>query len=132
MIPGSSCPPHHLLDLFSVATRSTPQLRCVHSQLVCLLPVKIFKHFMFISVTVKYCHWMTIELVLYIKCVIIITQFHLNNTVNFYCIVKVFDENEGKPLFLTRSSSVELFNKTSLGNSVSKILLNTNKIILKN
>ena len=50
MIPGSIPPPCHSLDLFSVALLSTLRLRCVNSQLVCLLPIGIFKHFMLTSV----------------------------------------------------------------------------------
>ena len=34
--------------MFSVAPSSTPWLRCVNRQLVCLPPVVIFKHFVFI------------------------------------------------------------------------------------
>ena len=49
VVPGSSPSPCHSLDLFSVAPISTSWLRCVNSQLVCLLPVGIFKHFLFIS-----------------------------------------------------------------------------------
>ena len=48
MVPGSSPPPCNSLDLFSVVPSSTPWQRFVNSQLVCLLPVGIFNHFMFI------------------------------------------------------------------------------------
>ena len=48
VVPGSSPPPCNSLDLFSVAPSSTPWLRFVNSQLVWLLPVGIFNHFMFI------------------------------------------------------------------------------------
>ena len=48
VVPGSSPPPCYSLDLFSVAPSSTPWLQFVNSQLVCLQPVGIFKHFMFI------------------------------------------------------------------------------------
>ena len=48
VVPGSSPPLCNSLDLFSVAPNSTPWLRFVNSQLVCLLPVGIFNHFMFI------------------------------------------------------------------------------------
>ena len=41
VVPGSSPPPCHSLDLFSVAPSSTPWLRFVNNQLVCLLPVGI-------------------------------------------------------------------------------------------
>ena len=37
VVPGSSLLPCHLLDYFSVVPSSTPRLRCVNSQLVCLL-----------------------------------------------------------------------------------------------
>ena len=63
-IPGSSPPPCSSQDLFLVNSSSIPLLRCVKSQLVCLLPVGIFKHSMFISVIVKH-YWMVIEIVLY-------------------------------------------------------------------
>ena len=53
VVPGSSPPPCHWLDLFWVALSSTPLLCCVNSQLVCHPPVGVFKHFMFISVIVK-------------------------------------------------------------------------------
>ena len=48
VVPGSSLLPCHLLDYFSVVPSSTPRLRCVNSQLVCLLPIGIFKRFMFV------------------------------------------------------------------------------------
>ena len=48
VVPGSSPPPCHPLNLFLVALSSTSWLHCVNSKLVCLLPVEIFKHFMFI------------------------------------------------------------------------------------
>ena len=48
VVLGSSPPLCHSLDLFSVALSSTPWLRFVNSQLVCLLPVGIFNSFMFI------------------------------------------------------------------------------------
>ena len=49
VVPGSSPPPCYSLDqFFSVAPSSTPWLRFVNSQLVCLLPVGIFNHFRFI------------------------------------------------------------------------------------
>ena len=60
VVPGSSPPPCPSLDLLSVATSSTLQLRCVNSQLVCLLPVGIFKHFMFIS-DIEKRYWIVIE-----------------------------------------------------------------------
>ena len=39
--PGSNPSPYHYLDLFSVVPSSTPQLRCVNSQLVRNPPVGI-------------------------------------------------------------------------------------------
>ena len=49
VVPGSSPSPCcYSLDLFSVAPSTTPWLRFVYSRLVCLLPVGIFNHFMFI------------------------------------------------------------------------------------
>ena len=49
VVPGSSPLPCYSLDLFLVAPSSTPWLHFVSSQLVCLLPVGIFNHFMFVS-----------------------------------------------------------------------------------
>ena len=46
VVPGSSPSPCYSLDLFLV---SPSWLRFVNSQLVCLLPVGIFNHFMFIG-----------------------------------------------------------------------------------
>ena len=48
VVPSSSPSPRYSLDLFSVTPSSTPWLRFVNSQLVCLLQVGIFNHFMFI------------------------------------------------------------------------------------
>ena len=56
VVPGSSPLPCHYWIFFSVASSSTPRLHCENSKLLCLLPVGIFKHFVFISVIVKrYC-----------------------------------------------------------------------------
>ena len=52
VVLSSSPPPCHSLELFLVAPSSTPWLCSVNSQLVCLLPVGIFEHLMFISVCV--------------------------------------------------------------------------------
>ena len=52
VVLSSSPPPCHSLELFLVAPSSTPWLCNVNSQLVCLLPVGIFEHLMFISVCV--------------------------------------------------------------------------------
>ena len=71
MAPGSSPPPCHSLAWFSVAPNSTPQLCCVNSQLVRLLPVGIFKHFMFISVIVKYSR-IAMEIALYMNSVLLL------------------------------------------------------------
>ena len=59
VVPGSSPSPCYSLDLFSVAPSSTPWLRFVNSQLVCLLPVGIFNHFMFVYNVcfIVYLHW---------------------------------------------------------------------------
>ena len=62
-IPGSNPPPCHSLDLFSVIPISTSWLGCVNSQLVCLLPVGIFKHFLFIFIVKR--NWIAIEIALY-------------------------------------------------------------------
>ena len=48
VVPGSSPLPCYSLDLFLVAPSSTPWLCFVNSQLVCLLLVRVFKHFMYI------------------------------------------------------------------------------------
>ena len=48
VVPGSSPPPCYSLDLFLVAPSSAPWLYFVNNQLVCLLPVGIFNHSMFI------------------------------------------------------------------------------------
>ena len=48
VVPGSSPPPCKSFDLFLVGPSSTPWLRFVNSLLVCLPPVGIFKHLMFI------------------------------------------------------------------------------------
>ena len=52
VVLSSSPPPCHSLELFLVAPSSTPWLCSVNSQLVCLLPVGIFEHLMFISESV--------------------------------------------------------------------------------
>ena len=52
VVLSSSPPPCHSLELFLVAPSSTLWLCSVNSQLVCLLPVGIFEHLMFISVCV--------------------------------------------------------------------------------
>ena len=44
VVPASSLLPCRLLGYYSVVPSSTPRLRCVNSQLVCLLPIGIFKH----------------------------------------------------------------------------------------
>ena len=44
-----SPPPCYALDLFSVALSSTPWPHFAISQLVCLLPVGIFKHFVYLQ-----------------------------------------------------------------------------------
>ena len=47
----------------SVAPSSTPWLHCVNNQLVSLLPVRIFKQSMFISVILQH-YWIVVEIVL--------------------------------------------------------------------
>ena len=50
VVLSSSPPPCHSLELFLVAPSSTPWLCSVNSQLVCLLPVGIFEHLMFVCI----------------------------------------------------------------------------------
>ena len=46
-VPGPSPKPCHSLGLFSVAPSSTPWVRFVYGQLVCLLSFGIFKHYVY-------------------------------------------------------------------------------------
>ena len=57
--PASSAQPCHSLNLFSVASSSTPWLGSVNSQLVCLRSVSIFNHFLSIGniCFTVYLHW---------------------------------------------------------------------------
>ena len=46
-VPGPSPKPCYPLGLFSVAPGSTPWVRFVYGQLVCLLSFGIFKHYVY-------------------------------------------------------------------------------------
>ena len=49
MVPGSRTPPCYSLSLFLLSLCSTPLLYFVYSQLVCLLPVEVFKDYVFVQ-----------------------------------------------------------------------------------
>ena len=94
VVPSLSPPPCHSLALFSVAPSSTQWLCCVNDQLVCLLPVEIFKHSMFVSVIVKYYR---LAIALYINSVLLLilrsSLIIPSISIAICCFVTVFNEN---------------------------------------